>query len=140
MNIIKRLAKRSLSILAVLSLLLMMSSCDRYTSSYNAIGLVRMQDSHSCEVSFYSLNGQIVFKLKKSDLGTEGDISYSLSVDEGEVRLYYDAYGTKEELSHVKNGESEESSGGYVEGGNTVYIIIEAADASNGKIAVELDN
>ena len=99
-----------------------------------------MQDSHRCEVSFYSLRGQIVFKLKKTALGKEGDISYSLKVDEGEVGLYYDTFGIKNELARVKNGESVKSRGGYVEGGNTVYVIIEATDAANGRITVELDN
>ena len=81
----------------------------------------------------------MVFKIKKTEKGTEGDISYSVKVDEGELNLYYDIYGTKELLANVKAGESVDSSGGYVEGGKTVYFIIEAAEGTRGKVSVELD-
>ena len=132
--------KKIITFITILALMLTLSSCDTYTSSFNAIGLVRINTSHSCETSFYSLEGQLVFKLKKSDVGAEGEISYSIQVEEGEVRLYYDIYGVKEELATVKAGESVDDKGGYVEGGKTVYIIIEAAEKSRGKVIVELDN
>lgn len=132
--------KKIITFITILALVLTLTSCDTYTSSFNAIGLVRMNTSHSCETSFYSLEGQLVFKLKKSDVGAEGEISYSIQVEEGEVRLYYDIYGVKEELATVKAGESVDDKGGYVEGGKTVYIIIEAAEKSRGKVIVELDN
>ena len=114
-------------------------SCDKYTSSYKALGLVRNQTSHSCEAEFYSLEGRLVFKLKRPKKGTEGDISYSVQVDKGEVRLYYDIYDTRTELAHVKAGGSVTDRGGYVEGGQIVYIIIEASENAKGKISVELD-
>ena len=117
-----------------------LSACDKYKSSYSAVGLVRGQTSHSCEASFFTLKGGLVFKIKKSDKGTEGDVCYSIQVDEGELRLYYDIYGVKEQLACVKAGESVESRGGYVEGGKSVYIIIEAVEKTQGKISVELDN
>ena len=111
--------KKAVSFMIVLALMLSLCACDAYTSSYKAIGLVRSQTSHSCEASFLSLEGRLVFKIKKEN-GTEGAVHYSVRVDEGEVHLYYDIYGTKEELAHVKAGETAESSGGYVEGGKTV--------------------
>lgn len=40
----------------------------------------------------------------------------------------------------VKAGETVEDSGGYVEGGYQVYIIIEAEEKSRGSVSVELDN
>ncbi len=133
--------KKVLLWIITLSLLITLCSCDKYPNSFKAIGLVRSQTSHSCEASFYSLEeGQLVFKIKKSDRGTEGDIAYSIQVDEGEIRLYYDIYGTKEELAHVKSGESVDGFGGYVEGGKTVYIIIEATEKARGKVSVELDH
>lgn len=132
--------KKIITFITILALMLTLTSCDAYTSSFSAVGLVRSNTSHSCETSFYSLEGQLVFKLKKSDVGAEGEISYSIQVEEGEVRLYYDIYGVKEELATVKAGESVDDKGGYVEGGKTVYIIIEAAEKSRGKVIVELDN
>ena len=67
----------------MLSLLFSLFSCGRYTSSYKAIGLVKTQTSHGFETSFYSLRGEMVFKIKKTDNGAEGDIRYSIRVDEG---------------------------------------------------------
>ena len=131
--------KKIISIIIALSMLLVMCSCGRYVSSYMALGLMRNQTTHSCFASFQSLEGQLVFEIKKSDVGTEGEINYSVQLEKGEIRLYYDIYGTKEELAHVKAGESIENSGGYVEGGKPVYIIIEATDSAKGKVSVELD-
>ncbi|MBQ8427881.1 MAG: hypothetical protein IJX18_01350, partial [Clostridia bacterium] len=71
---------------------------------------------------------------------TEGDISYSVQVDEGEIRLYYDIYGAKEALAQVKAGESVDGCGVYVESGKSVYIIIEGLEKTKGKISVELDH
>ncbi|MBE6700002.1 MAG: hypothetical protein E7584_07195 [Ruminococcaceae bacterium] len=132
--------KKFLLWMLILSLTLSLCSCSKYFNSFIALGLVRNQTSHSCNASFFSLNGQLVFKLKKSGTGTEGDISYSIQVDEGELYLYYDIYGTKEELAHVTAGETLTSSGGYVEGEHTVYIIIEAPQKTKGKISVELNH
>ena len=132
--------KKLLSLLMIPALFLCMLSCAKYKSSYKAIGLVRSNTSHSCKASFLSLEGELVFKIKKSDSAQEGDISYSIQVKEGDIHLYYDIYGTKEELAHVKAGESLESKGGYVEGGKNVYIIIEAAKQTHGEVSVELDN
>ena len=132
--------KKIITFITILSLMITLSSCDIYTNSFQAIGLVRSNTSHSCKASFLSLEGQLVCKLKKSDAGAEGEISYSIQVEEGEVRLYYDIYGVKEELATVKAGESVEDKGGYIEGGKTVYIIIEATEKSRGKVSVELDN
>lgn len=132
--------KKLLSFLLMLSLLIPLCSCGKYVSSYRALGLVRSNTTHSCSASFLSLTGELVFKLKKSQAGSESDISYSVTVEEGEISLYYDIYGIKSELAHVKAGESVTERGGYIEGGHTVYIIIEAAENSRGKVSVELDN
>ena len=132
--------KKITSLIIVLSLLFALCSCGKYVSSYKAIGLVRSNNSHSCYASFLTLEGELVFKIRKSDKGAEGDISYSIEAEKGEIRLYYDIYGTRELLSHVTAGESVDERGGYVEGGKTVYIIIEASDNARGKVSVELDN
>ena len=132
--------KKIASLIILLTMLLSLCSCGEYVSSYSALGLVKSQTSHSCEASFLSLNGKLVFKLKKSDAGKEGDISYSVQVEKGEINLYYDIYGSKQELAHVVAGENVTSRGGYIEGGKTVYIFIEGTDGAKGKVSVELDN
>lgn len=136
----KKHGLRVIPLILILPLIFVLCSCGKYTSSYCAIGLVTMQSSHSFETSFYSLKGQKVFKIRKPQKGTDGDISYSISVKEGEIRLYYDIYGVKEQLAVVAAGQSVEASGGYVEGGKLVYVIIEAAENTRGKVSVELDN
>ena len=132
--------KRVITLLTLFALLFTLSSCGRYVSSYMAVGLVRSQTSHSCKASFLSLEGRLVYKLKKTDDGNEGNISYTVEVDEGEVTIYYDIYGIEEELVRVKSGESASDKGGYIEGGKTVYIIIEADEKSRGKVSVELNS
>ena len=97
-----------------------------------------MHNSHSCEASFHSLEGELVFKIKRTESG-EGTVGYSIKVDKGDVRIYYDIYGVKEELAHAVAGETLEGRGGYVEEGKTVYIVIEAAEGSRGKVKVELN-
>ena len=131
--------KKLICIIALCSLLFSLCSCDGHFSSYKAIGLVRSNTAHSCNTSFLSLDGRLVFKLKKTDSSDEGQISYSVSVDSGELHLYYDIYGTEEELVNVKAGESVSGKGGYIEGKKTVYIIIEAVSGTRGKVSVELN-
>lgn len=131
--------KRFSAFILLLSLLASLCACGKYVSSYSAIGLVRSNTSHSCKASFHKLDGELAFKIKKTDTDGEGDISYTVSADKGEIRLYYDIYGTKEKLAEVKAGESVTSRGGYIESGKDVYIIIEATDAG-GKVTVELNN
>ena len=118
--------KKLIFSIMILITLVSLSSCIKYTSSFKAIGLVRSNNSHSCSASFYSLEGQLVFKIKRSDFSkSEGNISYSIEVEQGEVALYYDIYGVKEQLAKVEAGESLNTTGGYVESGKYVYIIID---------------
>ena len=67
--------KKVLLWVIIIQLLIIQCSCNRYTSSFEAIGLVRSQTSHSCEASFYALKqGQLVFKIKKTDRSTSSII------------------------------------------------------------------
>ena len=132
--------KKRMSFALAIILLISLCSCDKYTSSYKAMGLIRNQTSHSCSAQFYSLDGRLVFKVKKSGEGEEGSIHISAEVEEGELYVYYDIFGVKEELAHLSAGESVNENRGYVESGKTVYIIIETVGKARGKVSVELDN
>ena len=132
--------KKLISIVLTIILLISLCSCDKYTSSFRAVGLVKTNTSHSFETSFYSLDGQLVFKVKKSGKGEEGSIHISAEVEEGEIYVYYDIYGVKEELAHLSAGESVDENRGYVESGKKVYIIIETVGSARGKVSCELDN
>ena len=132
--------KKIVSVILLLTLILTFCSCGRYVSSYSAVGLIRSQTSHSCEASFYSLKGQLVFKIKSPSSEEICELQCDAKAEEGEITVYYDVDGTKQDLVRVKAGEAIDDFDTYVEGGKTVYIIIEAADKSRGKISVEIDD
>ena len=117
--------KKTFSLIAILLLLFSLAGCGKYISSYKAIGFVHSNGQTSAQMSFYSFDGRMVFKLKSSG---EGDIQYTARLESGEATVYYDYRGTKSELTTIGAGEEFDSRGGYVESG-TVYIIIE----TNGK-------
>lgn len=131
--------KKVLAIVLLLVLLCTLTACDDYTSSYKAFLLIRENTEHSCRASFDSLTGTLVFKVKRTETG-EGAISYSITVDEGELTLYYDAFGVKEKLATVSAGQSVTTSGGYVEKGYRVYVIIEATEGTKGSVSVDLNS
>lgn len=132
--------KKCISLALTAVLLLFVCACGKYISSYKAIGLIKTQTLHGFETSFSSLDGQLVFKVKKTKKGTEGAIDCFIQVEKGELWVYYDIFGVKEELAHVKAGESVDEKRGYVEGGYSVYVIIEATEGTKGKVCIELDN
>ena len=104
-----------------LILLLSLTGCGKYASSYKAVGLIRSGEAGSALMNFYSFEGRMVFKLKSTG---EGDIQYSARLESGEAKVYYDCYGSKLELFSLEGGEEAASHGGYVEAG-TVYVIVE---------------
>ena len=130
--------KKLLMLIISVSMLLTLCSCSKYTNSYSAFGMMRNNTTHSANASFASLNGRLVFQLKRSDSG-EGNIAYSVSCDSGEISIFYDIYDDKCELITAKAGENKEGSGGYIESGKTVYIILEATNAK-GSFSVELND
>jgi len=99
--------------------------------------MVKTNTTDSFNLSFMKLDGTLVYKLKLKS-GEESDIYYKADLDGGEIKVYYDIYGTKEPLFSLSGDEDIESRGGYVEGGKTIYIIIEATDAEGGKIAISV--
>lgn len=135
----KNLFKRISSLFLSFALLFSLGSC-KYVSSYKAIGLVRIQTNHSMEASFYSLEGQLVYKLKKTDNKNDGQISYYIEVEQGDIIIYYDIYSVKEKLVEVNSNQSVNDKGGYIESGKSVYIIIEAKNSARGKVKIELNN
>ena len=120
--------KKVISVIMILSLLLVLCSCSRYINSYSALGLVKTQTSDSCSA----------FRLNDSFEGSNGNIKYNVQVDKGELYIYYDSCGTKEELAHVKAGETAQGLGYYTDEGKPVYIIIEATETAKGKVSCEL--
>lgn len=128
-------------LIALISLILIFSitACENYVNSYSAIGLIRYNTKDHCGVDFMSFKGKCVFKIKKAD-GGEGDIHYTASLEEGDVTVYYDVYGTKEELFSIKGGESVDGRGGYVDSNKSVTVIVEATEkAKEGKVRIDFE-
>ena len=109
-------------------LLLSLTGCGKYFSSYSALGFVHSNTSDSAYMSFYSFSGRMVFRLRSSG---EGDLKYTAKLESGNAAVYSDYNGTKQELFSISDGEEFDSHGGYVESG-TVYIIVETDGACRG--------
>ena len=132
--------KKILLVLLCFALLISATSCNiRYVSSYKALMFVRMERGDHGSISFSSLSGTYVMKLRMSGEGQEGSIHCKASLDEGEINVYYDSLGVKEFLFNLKAGESIDERRGYFESGRTVYIIIETVNtAKEGKVEIDL--
>ncbi len=102
-----------------------LSACgNKYTSSYSATLMVRANTANEASVSFDTFNGTYVMKLEnKGDADTV--IAYNVSLEEGNVKVYYDFLGNKVSLFEVGDGDSME---GKIEAttGKTIYFIIES--------------
>jgi hypothetical protein len=86
-------------------------------------------------MNFYSFKGRMVFKLKSSG---EGELKYTAKLESGNATVYYDFFGTKQELFSISSEEELDSHGGYVEAG-TVYIIVETdGTCKNGEFRFSL--
>ena len=116
-------------------LIVMLTGCGKYTSGSNAVGFVHSSDSDSAFMNFYSFKGRMVFKLKSSG---EGELKYTAKLESGNATVYYDFFGTKQELFSISSEEELDSHGGYVEAG-TVYIIVETdGTCKNGEFRFSL--
>jgi hypothetical protein len=116
-------------------LIVMLTGCGKYTSGYNAVGFVHSSGSDSAFMNFYSFKGRMVFKLKSSG---EGELKYTAKLESGNATVYYDFFGTKQELFSISSEEELDSHGGYVEAG-TVYIIVETdGTCKNGEFRFSL--
>ena len=128
--------KKAGLLLVAFILLLSLAGCGKYSSSYKAVAFVHSNESTSAFMIFYSFDGRMVFKLKS---GGEGDIGFSAKLESGSAEVYYDFYGTKQELFSVSGGDEIDSHGGYVEAG-TVYVIVETnGECLNGEFRFDLD-
>ena len=130
--------KKALLIVLCIALLLSITACSGYVSSYKALMFVREERGDHASISFSGFEGTYVMKLKMSGKGQEGSILCNASLEEGEINVYYDWLGTKELLFNLKAGESINERRGYIESGHTVHIIIETVTpAKEGKISID---
>ena len=129
---------KKIAVLLVSALLLIsLTGCGKYVMSYKAVGFVHSNKTDSAFMNFYSFEGRMVFKLKSPG---EGDVKYTAKLEFGKATVYYDFYGTKQELFSISGGEEVDSHSGYVESG-TVYIIVETdGKCENGDFQFSINN
>ncbi len=132
----KNIAKKGFLMLLSFMMAFSLVSCNKYKSSYKAKGFIRQQVGARCQAEFDSLQGIYVFKIYKSS-DCDGTISYSASLEEGELCVYFDSLGGKETLFTLKAGESVEDCGGYY-GASPVFIILETSGAKGGAVYIDL--
>ncbi len=134
--------KKIISLILMLSSLITFTACSPYVSKYSATMLERSNTGEGCRASWSTLQGTLVLNTEKPGSG-EGAIRYTASIEEGEMTVYYNIpiFGdTKTELFKISGGESVDSRGGYIEGGNKLYIIIETAGKTkDGNLKISFD-
>ena len=132
-NALKRCACLLLCVCGLLSL----ASC--YVSRYSAFMLVRSNVGGKAEIHFSTLDGRLAETFRKREEG-EGALSYTASLEEGELSVSYDAGdGKLLPLFSLKGGESVSAEGGYVEArkGARISIVIETkGKCKEGKIEI----
>ncbi len=116
----KKQSFKALIFAFVMLLPVSLSGCDRYTSSYNAMMLVRTNTAKSASMSFSRLEGTIVFKLKCDN--ADEKIHYSATLENGNAKVFYDSNGTKTELFSLGACDEINEIGGVLQKG-MVYIL-----------------
>lgn len=114
-------------IIAVATLLLCitLSACGSgYSSGYSATMMVRTNTPDKATVSFGSFNGTYVMELKNN--GGEAFISYEATLEEGNIKVYYDFNGEKLSLFEIATDGSVEAKTETFTGNKTIYVIIES--------------
>ena len=127
--------KKIINIILVFVLALTLSSCSKYKSSYKAVSSVTTNTTKAASMSFYSFIGTRVFKLKSKG---ENKLSYSVKIESGDAKAYYDNGNGKIELLSISSGENMAGSITTIVPGY-LYIIFETnGKCLNGSIEFKL--
>ncbi len=117
-------------------------SCGKYVSSYTTTRMNKVQRDDHCEMTFGSLSGRVVLQCKKTKGDGKGTIRYFGTLKSGEINVYYDTDRTpkKTPLFVLTPGQAIRASGGCIEQGDCVHIIIETVGTvKGGTIRIDLD-
>ncbi|MDE6598418.1 MAG: hypothetical protein K2K60_07245 [Clostridia bacterium] len=117
-------------IIAVATLVLCFTLCacgKGYSSNYSASRMTSKNDSNGASVSFDSFKGTYVIKMDNKGAG-ETLIAYEATLQEGNIKVYYDFNDEKLSLFEIgANGNVEGKTEAFT-GNKTIYIIIESDD------------
>ena len=131
----KRIFTKILVLTLAVTMLFCFTSCDG-AGNYRATTMVKTVKDDYCKVSFGTLDGRFVMKPRFTK-SSEGTLTCSASLAEGEIDIYYDSCGVKTHFMNVTAGEEKTLTGGYIERGR-VKVYIEANGAKGGKVEITL--
>ena len=124
---------------ALLVLGFTLSACGiKYASNYSSSQMTTTSTSDKASVIFGSFSGTYVIKLR-----TSGDdkalITYSATLEEGNIKVYYDFNDEKLDLFEIGNKGSVEGKTEAFTGNKTIYVIIESdGECSEGSFTFTL--
>ena len=118
-----------LLILATVIACLCLCGCTPYNSSFKAKIFVHSNTNKSAAMSYTSFEGTYVFKMK-TDKEKSEVLEYSGHTDMGDVTVYYDCDGSKNELFSLHAGDTLTGSVDLPTGA-VVYVIVETDGAAS---------
>ena len=108
-----------------------LSACgDKYTSSYSATLMVKTNAANEASVSFDTFNGTYIMKLNNKS-GDKAFITYSITLKEGKISVYYDYDGKKLHLFEIENDDFTTGKLNLPTSSKTIYIILESDGKCN---------
>lgn len=119
-------------IIAVITLVLCftLTACNGYASHYSATTMVTTNTSNKASVSFDSFKGTYVMHLYTNG-ADEVYIDYEATLEEGNIKAYYDFNGEKLNLFDIETDGNVEGQTEAFTGNRTIYIIIESTGKCN---------
>ena len=129
-------------IVAVLALVLCfaLSACtNKYSSHYSSTVMVSSNTSKEASVSFDTFSGTYVMQLKNQG-ADEVYISYEASLEEGNIKVYYDFNDEKLDLFEIGTDDSIKGKTEAFTSNKTIYVIIESdGKCSEGSFSFALE-
>lgn len=108
-----------------------LSACGvKYVSNYSSSVMTTTSSSKEASVSFDTFSGTYVMKLQNAGDG-EAVITYSATLEEGNIKVYYDYNDEKLSLFEIGTDGSVEGKTEEFTGNKTVYVIIESDGKCN---------
>ena len=130
------------AIIATMMLILCfaLSACgNKYVSHYNAMLMVSKNTPTEASVTFDTFNGTYVIKLKNTG-DDKASITYNATLEEGNIKVYYDYNDEKLDLFEIGNDGSVEGKTETFTGNKTIYVIIESdGKCSDGSFSFTLE-
>ncbi|MBD5131993.1 MAG: hypothetical protein HDT28_05310 [Clostridiales bacterium] len=103
-----------------------LSACgNKYSSNYSSKKMIEKSNSTESSVSFDGFSGTYVMKLK-SNGEDEVYITYTATLAEGKINVYYDYNDEKLDLFEIETNGSVNSKTEAFTGNKTIYVIIES--------------